>query len=232
MLFSLLPFISQCFAQHFALQSCWIHVEFMLSSSWIQANPLNVSDSFAILAVVFEKSQIIFLIVYDTNNRVQCLKCHLIGKFRYFAPLCLNSAWIQHERDTIVMQSVARSIVKLKVQMKSTWIQHEVGMNSTPACHSHSKATAPTKFEPSIAPVSRSLFWFQPASQFGRPAGFDTFGRPAGLGLTGRPAGLGKSGRPAALRYPGRPADLGYPGRLAATWWQKKSSFNKEEFFF
>ena len=34
----------------------------------------------------------------------------------------------------------------------------------------------------SIAPVSRSLFWFQPASQFGRPAGFDTFGRPAGLG--------------------------------------------------
>ena len=38
-----------------------------------------------------------------------------------------------------------------------------------------------------IAPVSRSLFWFQPASQFGRPAGFDTFGRPAGLGSSGRP---------------------------------------------
>ena len=82
-----------------------------------------------------------------------------------------------------------------------------------------------------IAPVSSSLFWFQPASQFGRPAGFDPFGRPAGLGQSGRPAGLGKSGRPATLRYPGRPAALGYPGRLAATWWQKKNSFNKEEFF-
>ena len=49
----------------------------------------------------------------------------------------MKSAWIQHEFNTIVMQNVAESVVKIlgkhEISMKSAWIQHEFGMNSTPA---------------------------------------------------------------------------------------------------
>ena len=142
------------------LNSCWFHwylschnalcntlphnrVEFMLSSCWVQASPWKISDSFTILTVALEKSQIIFSIVYNTNNGVKCLKCHFIGKFRYFARFCLNSEWIQHAFNNIVMQSVAQSIVKFKVKMKSAWIRHEFNTSL-----SLSGAMAPTKFEP------------------------------------------------------------------------------------
>ena len=37
-----------------------------------------------------------------------------------------------------------------------------------------------------LHPYLVSLFWFQPASQFGRPVGFGKFGRPACVGKSGR----------------------------------------------
>ena len=71
------------------------------------------------------------------NNPVKCFKCHFIGKFRYFSRICLNSAWIQHEFNTNVMQNVAQSVVKRQgkneISMNPAWIQHEFDMNSTPA---------------------------------------------------------------------------------------------------
>ena len=46
-----------------------------------------------------------------------------LKKNLYFERICLNSASIQHELNTIVMQSVAQSIVKIKgkneISMKS-----------------------------------------------------------------------------------------------------------------
>ena len=43
---------------------------------------------------------------------------------------------MQHDFNTIVMQNVAQSIVKIEgkngISMKSAWIQHEFGINSTP----------------------------------------------------------------------------------------------------
>ena len=61
----------------------------------------------------------------------------LYCKFRYFSRICLNSAWIQHEFNTNVMQNVAQSVVKRQgkneISMNPAWIQHEFDMNSTPA---------------------------------------------------------------------------------------------------
>ena len=43
----------------------------------------------------------------------------------------MNSAWIQHEFNTIVKPSIAKKILKPKVKMKSAWNQHEFSMKPT-----------------------------------------------------------------------------------------------------
>ena len=127
------------------LNSCWFHfqpelhnalrntlpnngVEFMLNSCWIQAIPWKIYDFYKFSSFL-RKNQTVFLIVYSMNNPVKCFKCHCIGKFRYFSRFCLNSACIQHEFNTNVMQNVAQSVVKLQgkneISMNSTWIQHQ-----------------------------------------------------------------------------------------------------------
>ena len=72
----------------------------------------------------------------------------------------------------------------------------------------------------------------QPANLAGRPVLTPLAGRPVWGNLDGRPAWENLAGRPPCDTLAGRLIwDTLAAWPQAATWWQKKSSFNKEEFF-
>ena len=122
--------VSQRFAQHLH----HIGVEFMLNSCWIHAEFKRNREKYLNLPIKWHLKHLTGLfMLYTIRNTVFGIsqKIAKIVKSIYFSRNCLNSAWIRHEFNTIVMQSVAQSIVKIKVKMKSAWNQHEFSMNST-----------------------------------------------------------------------------------------------------
>ena len=92
---------------------------------------LNSSKSlrFYHFSCFIEKSQIIFLIVFNTNKPVNASNAALLANSGTF----LGFAWSQHDFNmnstTIVMQDVAQNIVKIQskneISMNSAWIQHQ-----------------------------------------------------------------------------------------------------------
>ena len=118
--------VSQRFAQHFASHWCWIHAEFKQNREKYLNLPIkwhlkHLTGLFMLYTIRNT--------VWDFSKTAKILKKHIF--FTELLEFSMNSAWIQHEFNTIVMQSVAQSIVKIRVKMKSAWNQHEFSMNST-----------------------------------------------------------------------------------------------------
>ena len=143
----------------FMLISCWFHfhlnfhnalcntlhingVEFMSNSCWIHAEFKRNREKYLNLPIKWHLKHLTGLfMLYTIRNTVwdfskNCYNCKKQLFFTELFEFSMNSAWIRHEFNTIVMQSVAQSIVKIKgeneISMKSAWIQHEFDMNSTP----------------------------------------------------------------------------------------------------
>ena len=141
----------------FMSNSCWIHadfiftwnfhnalrntlhnngVEFMLNSCCIQAIPWKIPK----LAdkVAFEAFNWIIhaIYYYGIQSGISHKTAEIVKTIFVFTELLecsMNSAWIQHEFNTIVMQSVAQSIVKIssenEISMNSAWIRHDFNTN-------------------------------------------------------------------------------------------------------